>query len=153
MKKLFTFGSGILLVTILFFAEVNVSSCTKETVTTIHDTTLITSYPINGLWVGTATTTPVAINTPYYFSLSIYPDGTLSYKSVSAASTFFANGTWSLVGTTFSFSVITVNVPGGPQLTQTGTATYNSTNGTLTNGTVANVPAGSSAVWSMSRVN
>jgi hypothetical protein len=75
-----------------------------------------------------------------------YYNGSLDYIT-------FASGTWTLTGNTFSFTATTINVAGGgSQHTQTGTATFDSNNGSLTNGTI-NDPQGGAAPWSMNRIN
>jgi hypothetical protein len=120
------------------------------------------TYPIQGLWEGTYTVgagTIVPAGTQLYFSLSIYPDGKVSYKSKSYNNGSleyinFADGTWTLNGTSFAYTVTSINYPGTTiQHVQTGTATYNSSNGTLTNGIATDAQSGNSVVWSMKRVN
>lgn len=123
-------------------------SCTKE-----KDTS--NSAVIHGLWVGTYT---VNTGASYYFSFSIYPDGKLSYKSKglyngSAEYITFADGTWTLNGNNFTFSVTTINIAGGgTQHLQYGAATYNSSAGTLTAGSISD-PLGGNATWTMTKVN
>ena len=148
MKKVLSTLFVVLLFSIVIFQL----SCKKTT---------DTPKSLPGLWVGTYTVgagNPVPSGTSFFFSFSIYSDGKVSYKSKgyyngSLDYITFADGTWSLTGNTFSFSVTTINYPGGgTQHTQTGTATYNSNNGTLTNGTITDL-AGGSATWTMTRVN
>jgi hypothetical protein len=144
-------------------------SCTKtvtktvtvtDTVTkTITDTVIakdtvvrkdtVQLYSIQGLWVGTYT---AAVNggTPYFFSITVFPDGTLNYKSKGTGNTtFYAYGTWSLMGSAFTFSVVETS----SSHLQQGSATYNSSTGTLNSGIISDSLAGTSATWSMSRVN
>ena len=157
MKKLFPFAA----ILIFLFSQSTITSCTKTVTKTITDTVTktitdtvtktdtVVTYPIQGLWIGTYTAA-VNGNVPYYFSFTVYPDSTLSYVSHGTGNTtFYAYGTWSLSGTTFSFSV--VEISSGD--TQTGTATYNSTNGKLTNGTISDPTAGTSATWAMDKIN
>ncbi|MGG9971557.1 hypothetical protein ACQ33O_07155 [Ferruginibacter sp. SUN002] len=115
---------------------------------------------IEGLWIGTYTVgqgEPVPDGTSFFFSFSIYPDGKLSYKSKgfyqnSREYITFADGTWSLNGSSFSFEVTTVNIAGGgEEHTQTGNAIYNSADGTLKSGFITD-PLGGSAVWTMKKV-
>ena len=159
MKKIFL--SLITVIILSFFFVTSQTGCTKETVTSRTDTVFQCPQNIQGLWVGTYIVgpgNPVPAGTAFFFSFSIHPDGTMSYKSkgyYNGSSDYitFADGTWLMTGTTFSFSVTTVNIAGGgAQHTQSGTATYNSTNGTLSNGVISD-PAGGSATWSMNRVN
>ncbi len=126
--------------------------CKKETVHCKQN--------IQGLWVGTYTVGegfPVPAGTSFFFSFSIHPGGKLSYKSKgfymgSYEYITFADGTWKLDGNAFTFSVKTINyAEGEPQLLQTGSATYNNTNGTLT-GVISNGP-GSSESFTMAEVN
>ena len=144
MKKLIPITEGIMYAILLFTAQINLSSCSKQTITKydtaiIKDTSIIKDtintpppYPIQGLWIGTYTDPD---NISEYFSFSIYPDGTISYKGLGQDNLwYFANGTWTLNGTAFSCTVVTINEPSGSQHTQTYTATFNSANGTLTNG-------------------
>ena len=120
--------------------------------------TAIQSINNDLLWVGTYTVgagSSVPAGTSFFFSFSIYSDGTASYKSKgfyngSYDYITFANGTWTLTGTQFSFTVTTINLAGGgPQQPQSGAATFNTSAGTLTNGTFV----GNSATWTMTKVN
>lgn len=119
------------------------------------DTPSPTIYPIQGLWEGTYT---VASGLTYYLSFSIYPDGTLSYKGkayyYNTPYTAFADGTWTLEGTKFSFSVTTINYPEKVQHKQFGTAIFNSLEGTLTEGKVydSTSASGDPASWKMTKV-
>lgn len=112
--------------------------------------------PIQGLWNGTYTvgsTNPSAAGQSFFFSFSIYSDGTMTYKGKTPGNEVYANGTWSLTGTNFSFNVTTLNYDGGLQHTQTGTATYNSQNGSLSNGTIVDLMNGGRGTWTLTRVN
>ncbi len=158
--------SSVTVVLFFVFIIASETSCKKEKVieTVVKtDTVFKCTQNIQGLWVGTYTVgagQPVPAGTQFYFAFSIYPGGTISYKSkgfYNGSSDYitFADGTWALNGTTFSFNVRTINFSGGdPQHTQIGTATFNISNGTLTNGTIAdsNTPT-NTASWSMTRVN
>lgn len=160
MKKVLLGLASLIVISILI--GTSQTGCTKETITTQIETDTVQYCPpnIHGLWVGTYTVGagfPVPPGTSFYFSFSIYPDGKVSYKSKgfyngSYEYITFADGTWSLNGSAFTFNVVTINLAGGgPQLAQTGSATYNSANGTLTNGTITNGP-GSNESWSMAKV-
>lgn len=116
-----------------------IPSCKKDSVAA-------TTYPIQGLWVGTYTN----YNGTYFFSFSVYPDGTVSYTSKGPNNTsFFATGTWTLTGATFSFSVIESHTGDS----QSGTAVYSNSNGTLSNGVIADATAGTTGTWSMNKIN
>lgn len=145
------------------FALISINSgCKKETIReTVTDTIFHCSPNIEGLYEGTYTVgpgSPVPTGTQFYFSFSIYPNGKVSYKSKgyyngSLDYITFADGTFSLTNNQFTFDVTTINNPGsGPQHTQSGSATFNGVNGTLSNGTITD-PLGGSATWSMTRVN
>jgi hypothetical protein len=142
----------VILMSFLIFMQLGCTKdCPKPT----------TTFPIQGLWEGTykvGAGAPVPAGTSFYFSFSVYPGGKVSYKSKgfyngSSEYVTFADGTWSLNGTAFSFNVTTVNIAGGgTQHVQSGTAVYNSNDGTMTNG-IINDPQGGSATWTMTRVN
>ena len=118
------------------------SSCKKECP--------VTKYPIAGLWIGTYV---FQAQPPLYFSFTIYPDGSMSYKSKgNNGYTFYANGTWTLTGTQFSYDVNTVNNPGGVQSHQAGTATF-SEDGKLTDGINRDLDANVQGTFQMQRVN
>lgn len=106
-------------------------------------------YPIQGLWIGNYTN----ISGTFFFSFSIYPDGSLSYKSKGTNNaTFFADGSWTLTDKTFTFNIFTINAPGN-QFIQTGSGIYNSSKGTLTTGIGSDQPSTTPFTWSMTRVN
>ena len=128
MKK-FLAGSFLMIVLSILIVSTQ-TSCKKETVTnnttdTLYHNVIDTIYQctpnITGLWVGTYTVgagQPVPAGTQFYFSFSVYPDGTMSYKSkgfYNGSSDYipFAYGTWQLSGNSFSFSVQTINIAGG----------------------------------------
>ena len=89
----------------------------------------------------------------FFFSFSIYPDGTLSYKSKATNNaTYFADGSWTLTDSAFTFNVFTVNAS-VTQFTQTGIGIYSKSKGTLTNGTGSDQPSTTPFTWTMTRVN
>jgi hypothetical protein len=162
-KSFLNYMLQFVFIILLITAGIN---CTIKTVLqngTKADPSGLYVHQVQGLWTGTYTAgagQAVPAGTEFYFSFSIYPDSTLHYKSKgyhNGRSDYitFADGTWSLAGTTFTFNVTTVNLPVyGAQHTQAGTATFNSSNGTLTNGTIADLnKPGNGATWSMSRVH
>lgn len=115
------------------------------------------SFPIQGLWEGTFTEVSGFQDPPgstFYFSFSLYPNGTFSYKSGTSVSTLFvyAAGTWSLNGTTFSFAGKTINGVGSSPDNVAGNATFDAAAGALNNGTVTSSTAGTTASWKMTRV-
>ncbi len=111
---------------------------------------------IYGLWTGTYTvsaTDPTYVGKSFFFSFTIYDDGTLTYKSKTPGSDVYAYGTWSLSGNTFSFKVTTLNYDGGYQHTQLGNATFISSQNTLSDGTITDSVTGGKSSWTMKREN
>ncbi|MBK8521171.1 MAG: hypothetical protein IPL54_09940 [Chitinophagaceae bacterium] len=160
MRKLLL--SSVLLISFIILIISSQSSCKKETITnqvTVKDTVFVCNPRIAGLWEGTYTVGtgfPGPPGTSFYFSFHIYPGGKFSYKSKgyyngSYDYVTFADGTWTLNGTSFAFSDITINAAGGTNFSQTGTATYNSVNSSLTNGVITN--NGNTETFSLTRVN
>lgn len=162
MKKLII--SSVIVVTIFaLLLSTGLTGCTKETTTTVtttvrdtitkRDTVCISN--IQGLWEGTFTTVSgySTVGSSYYFSLSIYPNGTCSYKSGTASVTaiVYAAGTWSLVNNILSFNCRTLNSPGGVDVI--GSATYNKSLSTLSNGTTSTMSPLTTATWRMSKTN
>jgi hypothetical protein len=161
MKRL-PFPLGILLFFFVFLTSVACTKTVTETKTvtvtdtitkTITDTITridtVQLYPIQGLWVGTYT---AAVNggNPYFFSFTVFADGSLNYKSKGAGNTtFYAYGSWALAGTSFTFSVTEVS----SGHVQQGSASYNSNNGTLSSGIITDSTAGTNATWTLNRVN
>ena len=129
--------------TIVFIAFFSITSCKKDSAVTAA------TYPIQGLWVGTYTNT----SGTFFFSFSIYPDGTLSYKSKATNNTtYFADGSWFLTDAAFTFNIVTVNASGN-QFRQTGAGIYSSSKGTLSSGTGSDQPSTTPFTWTMTRVN
>jgi len=144
MKKYF---SPIALFFTLMFggvATVQFSGCAK----TIAQGKCPTS--IHGLWEGTYL---YQDQPPLYFSFTIYPDGTISYKSKGIGNnTFNAYGTWQLRGNEFKYKVQVVDAPYVTvQPVQEGSALYDASTGTLTEGVNVDVDTKLGAIWSMSK--
>jgi len=148
MKKLLLSAVSILALTI--FVLSSQTSCKKETITnTVTDTVYQCTTTINGLWVGTYSVTSLPAQGQLFYSLIVYPDGSLLYKAKGGDGNFYyAKGTWTLSGNTFAGTVVSFNTPA---VTQTVTATYSATAGTLTNGTWADV-ANSGNLQSMTKI-
>jgi hypothetical protein len=106
---------------LLLFCQV---ACKKETVVTPDPT-----YPVTGLWIGTYTGN--GITTPRFYSLTVFPDGTILTKGDISTGYAYAKGTWTLSGNTFTASITTFTTP---SVVQTITGTFSNT-GTLTNAT------------------
>lgn len=97
------------------------------------------NYPIAGLYLGTYTVDNLGSQGALFYSIIAYPDGSIITKGKGGDGTdLYASGTYSLTGTTFSATVNSFIKSGnGVAVTQIITATYSSSNGTLTNGTWA----------------
>lgn len=158
MKKIIY--STFFVVVVTFSLYITQACCTKtcepvisktDTIKVyIHDTTKLfihdticppKLYKITGLWegkviAGSGFPTPGA---QYYKSLSIYPDGTLSYKSSTNTTGFYVygEGTWTLTGNTLNYTCKTINASG--ITTVNGTATFDATNAKLTNGSFSTI--------------
>ena len=141
MKNINSVRNSIILITcILCSLQVFISSCNKgnstnKVVTKVVDDSskTVAASPIQGLWIGTYSD---ASNHKLFESFSIFPDGTLSCKYLGSGNNwYFARGTWTLTGNVFSYSVVITNDASGARNTMSGTATFNSTNETLSNGT------------------
>lgn len=159
MKKAFQIILSISLVMILLLGF-STGHKNVTAIVPVKDTVIQCANTIEGLYEGTYTVgaaMPVADGTQFYFSFSIYPGGRISYKSKgyyqgSVEYITFADGTYTLEGNKFSFTVTTINIAGGgEQHVQKGHAIFNSSDGTLTDGFI-NDPAGGSATWSMTKV-
>lgn len=151
MKLLFS-KAFLLAVIGLATLIVTLTSCEKD------DPPVNVSYPIEGLWVGTFTTVSGFVEPPgtdFYFALSIYPNGTMSYKTGTNVNAYFvyAEGTWNLSGSTFTCTAETINSQTPSEVDVSGTATYDPANGTLTNGIVNTTNPATQATWKMNRIN
>jgi len=106
------------------------SACSKDSATVEND-----QYPIEGLWLGSFTVDndPRQPDT-YFYSFSIFPDGSLLTKSLGADGKYYFNtGTWRLSeDSVFSATIVSINYP-GPAVTESITANY-SASGEMTNG-------------------
>jgi hypothetical protein len=150
MNKVFRVGASLLLVAVLFFAQLNMSSCTKETVkevikidtvkqtVTIRDTTVIKDTSILGIYVGTYSVDQFPAYTPANTSLVVLPNDSLIQKSFSIGTgpgtgiAYYNRGTWILKGDSLICSMTTLNFP--VFLTQTQTFIYNKAQNILTSG-------------------
>lgn len=129
----------------IFIILITLSSCLKSTISPT-----ITTYPIQGLWVGTYK--DFNLDTSFFYSLSVHPGGNLSFEAKSINNViYFGPGTWTLKADTFKF-VVSSNYSGTP-LVQTGVAVFDSTKGTLSKGLVSDPARGTTAIWSMKKIN
>ncbi|MEO6961033.1 MAG: hypothetical protein ABIY90_03650 [Puia sp.] len=159
-----TFGL-ILVSSILIF-----SSCTKTvtnpapvpTVDTliIRDTLVIRDtialqelHPIVGLWIGSQIPGDGSTTIPLYYSFNIKSNNTILVAGSGAdGNTYYAIGTWSLTGTSFT-ATITVSNLSQAGAKQNISATYNSNDGTLTSGAITSIGYPYSATFTMDRID
>lgn len=145
--------ASLLVFTILMLFQT--SGCQQVNQIDPNATATTTTYPILGLWIGTYTVTvadPTYIGQSFFFSFTIFQDGTLTYKSKTPGYDEYAYGTWSLNGNAFSFAVKTLNYTTGSfSHNQYGTAIYDATHGTLTSGTITDAATGGKSTWTMKR--
>jgi len=150
MRKLFL--SSFVITTFVFsIAIFQLSSCKKEDT---PSTATPTTYPIEGLWIGTYSFDGQPSLGQQYFSFIIKPDGTMISDTKLSNQQYLALGTWSLNGSilTSAFSYIYGPAPGAGTA-QTTTATWDNT-GKLT-GTWKNVSPdnGVTGTFTLTRVN
>ncbi len=116
-----------------------------------------TTYPVQGLWIGTYLSDQYPALAPQYYSFIIKPDGTMvcEARTEANANQNLSKGTWTLTGNAFSCTY--TNIWGsGPAsyigLSQSANATFDNT-GKLTSGTFRNVTTTGSGTFTMTRVN
>ncbi len=150
MSKVLSVGASLLFVAVLFSAQLNMSSCTKETIkeviktdtvkvtVTVRDTTLIKDTSILGIYVGTYSVDQFPAYTPAKTSLVIMPNDSLIQKSISIGTgpgtgiAYYSRGTWTLKGDSLICSLSTLTFP--VFLTQTESFLYNKAQNTLSSG-------------------
>ena len=96
-------ASIVLTITVSLFL---LTGCTKEDPKPSTETT----YPINGLWIGTYTVDGQPSLGEQYFSFIIKPDGTMINDTKFSNQQHLAPGTWTLSGNTLSCTFISVYV-------------------------------------------
>ncbi|TWI78293.1 hypothetical protein IQ13_3975 [Lacibacter cauensis] len=140
MKKLTQLKSHLLFA-VLF--SVTIASCKKDTTQTAKN--------IQGLWVGTIGNSSSS-GVPY--SLAIKSDGKITFEGYAGNVYHFGVGTWTLSANTFTANVTTMyGISSNVGVQQRLTATFNPSNGTLTNGTYVNVnPANDNGTFAVTKV-
>ena len=151
MKKI-VFGSlSVFALAVVFFTSQ--TSCKKETDTITKTDTVYRCTPtVQGLWTGVTLNTKGAGQA---WSVSIRTDGTASYEDSVYGVRQLSVGTWKLTNGTWTFNATCI-YGYAPYVgaTQTFTATYNATTGTLTNGTyVTTTPSPDSGTFTLTEVN
>ena len=113
-----------------------------------------TTYPIEGLWIGTYTVDAEPGWGDQYFSFIIKPDGTMIADTKLGDVQHLSPGTWTLNGTTLSCSFTCVyGTPADIGIVETTTASWDKT-GKLTSGHWKNVlPLTGSGTITLTRVN
>ena len=109
------------------------SSCTKQA----GPVTAVTTYPVEGVWLGTFSVNGSTDQKSYFYSFVIYPDGTMSTKSTGAdGKAYYSAGTWAwqLSSNNIFVGTVTTMNSGGLPITQRITATWSKT-GVMTDGT------------------
>jgi len=149
MKKILL--ASLTLSALTFILSVSQTGCKKsDTVTT--DSTSQCTHTIVGLWTGSSVN---AAGSGQDWSVSIRPDGTASYENTVQNKHQLAVGTWTLKNDTLTFSTVALyglSIFIGAE--QTFTAKYDSTTGTLTNGTyVTTSPGTDSGTFTLAEVN
>jgi hypothetical protein len=153
---------SIALLFVLYIALLSLPSCSKDTTTVKNDTVVVndtllkndtvTTYPITGLWSGYFTDSAYE---RYNFSFSINSDGTATCTTIDNINTFeyetYGGGKWVLNNDTFYFYGKTINAYGGIQDTLNASAIYDSTKGTLTNGSFTPGDT-TNYIWTMNKV-
>ena len=104
-------------------------SCTKDPAPS--------NYPIAGLYLGTYTVDNIPSQPALFYSIVAYPDGSVITKGKGGdGNDLYASGNYTLSGTTFTATINSfVKSNNGIPVTQSITATYNASKGTLSNGT------------------
>jgi hypothetical protein len=117
-------------------------SCSKSnSTTTVRDTTYVfdtvsikPKVTIVGVWVGSYFINGAPTTDSFYYQFDIRADNLVyTIGSGTYGTAGYASGPWSLTGTSFSATLISMNGV-TPENIQVITATYDSTSGMLTNG-------------------
>jgi len=160
MKKLLFSTLSLLVLTVFFLSSQ--TSCKKDTITntvTKTDTIFKCVYNVQGLWAGTYSVSTIPLQGQLFAAFTIYPDGTLMYKSKGGDGNFYySKGTWVLSPSNIlSGTMITFPNASFLPVTQSFTMTFSNT-GTLTNASWndtinPNGPALSGAFQSLAKIN
>ena len=147
-KKLVFIFSAILLVS-TFSCSDDDDACEVEVVN------VPTSFPIEGLWIGSYTIDNFPSLGSQYLSLVIKPDGTIIYDSNGSGGQYLSIGTWTLSGTKLSVSTENVYSP-DPTLMgvkQSISATWDKTGKLIDGAWRTLLPNGGTGKFTMARVN
>lgn len=141
-----------IVVNLFILSLVLVGSCQKDDPTPDPDPT--TTYSVTGLWQGVSSSG--GNSAP--FNLSVKTDGTCTCEGISPGTQEnLGYGTWSLVESKFTFNIKWVyGYSTNINLQVTNTATFNTSNGTITGGVYHAVsPSGATndGTFSLTKVN
>jgi hypothetical protein len=128
MKKLLKSFFALATLVVLTF---QISGCKKDC-----PAPTTTTYPIQGLWIGTFSVDAIPGQGSLFYSFVVYPDGTLLTKGKGGDGKFYySSGTWTLSSSNVFSGTITsfVTPNSGSPVTQSITATY-ANSGTLVDG-------------------
>jgi hypothetical protein len=105
---------------------------------------------IDGLWVGSVSNA----TSSQFYSLSIKPDGKITFEGIISGQEQFGAGTWTLDGSDFSANVTTLyGVQSNIGVQQLLTAKFDAKTATLANGKYKNTnPANDSGTFILSKV-
>ena len=108
-------------------------------------------YNIQGLWVGTVANATAS----EFYSLSIKPDGKITFESIIGSQEQFGAGTWTLVGSNFSAHVTSLyGLPSNVGVQQTLTAKFDTKTGLMSEGKYVNTsPANDSGTFILTKAN
>ena len=121
---------------------VGITACDKEKDDNTPDTP--TTYEPHGLWIGTYTITQLPSMGSKYYSFVIKPDGKVLTEGVGAdGNTYYSKGTWALVGDSVKATIVSINQPVGPPVTQYTSFYFNKNTRTSTGGTIRDGANGS----------
>ena len=105
---------------------------------------------IQGLWVGTIANS----SSSQFYSLSIKPDGKLTFEGFTSNQEQFGAGTWTLEGSDFRANVTTLyGIQSNVGVQQLLTAKFNTSTGQISEGKYVNTsPANDSGTFSLTKV-
>lgn len=147
MKKIIF--ASITLSAFALFCMTSQTGCTKSDTV---DSTSTCKHTIVGLWTGSSAN---LAGDGQAWSVSFRPDGTVSYENIIHDTHQLATGTWQLKHDTLVFwTVAQYGYSSYVGAFQTWTAKYDSTTGTLSNGTyVTTYPGADAGTFTLTEVN
>ncbi|HLX90817.1 MAG TPA: hypothetical protein VKR32_03995 [Puia sp.] len=152
----------LLIIPAVIAFSIGSQSCTKTTIktvtvtdtvkTTVTVTDTVTQNPpptIVGFWVGSYKIPGYPDSA--YESFDLRPDTTLLFRGLGFdGSTYYAEGTYSVTGTGFTYTFTGINGTNAGAV-QTGTGTYSAAGATITGGTFQNVGTTVTGTFSLTK--